>query len=253
MKNLLLLLLAFGLITTYANADQITLASDDWCPINCVPGSENQGFMVDIATIVFKKAGHTVVYKKVPWERALAQTRKGKYSAVIGAYHGDAPDFIFPKNEQGMIGNAFFTAKSNSWRYKGISSLNNLKLGVIKGYDYGEDINKYIKDNPKSPAVQLAFGDTPLELNIKKLMKSRIDVLLESEYVFNYKINQMGLKDKIKFAGILAAPDKAFIAFSPVNKMSKEYAEILSSGMDSIRNSGELKKILAKYGLEDWK
>ncbi len=252
MKNLLLLLLAFGLITTYANADQITLASDDWCPINCVPESKNPGFMVDIATAVFKKAGHKVIYKKVPWERALVQTRKGKYNAVIGAYHGDAPDFIFPTNEQGMIGNAFFKSKNNVWRYEGVSSLKNVKLGVIKGYDYGEAINKYIKDNPDSGAVQLAFGDTPLELNIKKLMKGRIDVLLESEYVCNYKITQMGLKDKIEFAGILTAPEKAFIAFSPANKKSKEYAQILSSGMESIRKSGELNKILAKYGLEDW-
>ncbi len=252
MKHLLLLILGFGLFITYANADQITLISDDWCPINCVPESENPGFMVDIAKTIFKKAGHTVIYKKVPWERAIQQTRKGKYSAVIGAFHGDAPDFIFPKNEQGMIGNAFFTTKSSAWRYEGVSSLKNVKFGVIKGYDYSDEINKYIKDNPDSSAVQLAFGATPLELNIKKLMKGRIDVLLESAYVFNYKIAQMGLKNKVQFAGILAAPEKAFIAFSPANKMSETYSQILSNGMDSIRKSGELKKILAKYGLQDW-
>ncbi len=253
MKKLLLVVLMTGLFTTFGFADTITLVSDEWCPINCIPGAREPGFMVEVTRTVFSNEGHIVEYKKVPWERAIAQTRKGKYNAIIGAYVGDAPDFVFPENEQGMIGNAFYTLKENNWNFSGTDSLVKLRLGVIKGYDYGESINTYINDPKNLKMIQLTFGETPLELNIKKLIKARVDTVLESEYVFNYKISQMGHKDKIRFAGVAAPPDKAFIAFSPVNEKSKEYARILSDGMTKIRKSGELKKILAKYGLDDWK
>ncbi len=247
------LFICIGFFVGNANADHITLASDDWCPINCTPETEKPGYMVELARHIFEKAGHTVEYKMVPWERAIAESRKNKYSAIIGAYIGDAPDFVFPKNEQALIGNSFFASKESTWTYKDLSSLSKVKIGVIKGYDYGEEMNLYIKENNKTAKVQVVAGETALELNIKKLLKGRIDAILESEFVFNYKVSQMGFKEKIKSAGQAVEPEKTYIAFSPANPKSKEYAKILSDGMEQIRKSGELKKILNRYGLDDWK
>ena len=48
------------------------------------------------------------------------------------------------------------------------------------------------------------------------------------------------------------APDSIFVAFSPANAKSKDYAQILGQGMDELRRSGKLKAILSKYGMEDW-
>ena len=236
-----------------ANAKTIVIVSDDWCPINCVPNTEKPGYLVELARTIFKEAGHNLVYKKVPWERAIKSTRKGQYNGIIGAFVGDAPDFVFPKNEQGAIGNSFFIKKDNTWKYTGIASLSNVKIGVIQGYDYGEEMNKYIKDNDKSKKVQLVSGDTALEKNIRKLIKGRIDAILETESVFLYKINEMGVSDKIISAGKAVEPEKAYIAFSPAIPESKEYAKILSDGIEKLRKSGELKRILQRYGLKDWK
>jgi polar amino acid transport system substrate-binding protein len=63
----------------------------------------------------------------------------------------------------------------------------------------------------------------------------------------------MGDKDRFRSAGTFGAPSKIYIAFSPANHKSKEYARILSEGIVSLRASGELKEILGKYGLDDWK
>jgi polar amino acid transport system substrate-binding protein len=43
------------------------------------------------------------------------------------------------------------------------------------------------------------------------------------------------------------------MAFSPKNPKSKEYAKLLSAGIEQMRLSGELSKILAKYQLTDWR
>jgi polar amino acid transport system substrate-binding protein len=49
------------------------------------------------------------------------------------------------------------------------------------------------------------------------------------------------------------SPVKLYVAFSPHNPNSKVYAEILSKKMIDLRKSGKLAKILAPYGLKDWK
>jgi polar amino acid transport system substrate-binding protein len=46
---------------------------------------------------------------------------------------------------------------------------------------------------------------------------------------------------------------KVYIAFSPGNKNSIDYAQILSDGILEMRSNGHLGRILFKYGLQDWK
>jgi hypothetical protein len=46
--------------------------------------------------------------------------------------------------------------------------------------------------------------------------------------------------------------DKLYIAFSPTNKDSKKYADILVSEQKKMRENGELTKILAHYNITDW-
>ncbi len=50
------------LCSSYVIADTITIAADNWCPMNCEPESKEPGFMVEIAQSILAKAGHKVVY-----------------------------------------------------------------------------------------------------------------------------------------------------------------------------------------------
>ena len=50
----------------------IVIAADQWCPINCVPGSDRPGFMIEIAR-----------------------------TCHCRGVRGECPGFHFPENEQG--------------------------------------------------------------------------------------------------------------------------------------------------------
>jgi len=70
----------------------------------------------------------------------------------------------------------------------------------------------------------------------------------------------MGVWDKIEDAGIdpISSKEsldesKLYIAFSPKNPKSKEYAKLITDGIEQMRLSGELSQILAKYKLTDWR
>lgn len=99
----------------------------------------------------------------------------------------------------------------------------------------------------------MAFGDDPLKDNLRLLVGGSLDVVVDATAVLAFTVNKMGIKDKVAVAGSGGAPLKMFIAFSPADPKAKDYADILSAGTAALRNSGELKKLLAKYGLQDWK
>ncbi|MNT92496.1 hypothetical protein D3C72_2337940 [compost metagenome] len=43
-----------------------------------------------------------------------------------------------------------------------------------------------------------------------------------------------------------------YVSFSPANPKSPQYAALITKGISELRQSGELKKILDKYGVLDW-
>ena len=67
------------------------------------------------------------------------------------------------------------------------------------------------------------------------------------------KVKDMGLADKVVNAGFTGVSGNLYITFSPNIAKSKEYAEILTKGIRRLKDSGELEKILSKYGLTYWK
>lgn len=246
----------------YLYADTIVVQADTWCPYNCDPNSAYPGYMIEVMDTVFRKKGLTIEYSNTLWSRALYKVKKGDTDAVVGVSKREAPQLIFPEEELGFSVVVFFTRKDNLWEYAGVESLNKVKIGIQKDYDYGKQFQAYFDKHKKSEKVQVAMDGIaffPLQLNIEKLMKGEIDAIPEDKSVFLYVAKEMGYSSEIRYAGseesiyIKPESNNIYIAFSPKKEKSKEYAAILSQGIRELRKNGELKVILKKYGLSDWK
>ena len=242
---------------TSTSGKEISIVADEWCPYNCKPDSENPGFMIEIAKQIFEPKGIKINYQVMPWERAIEQTRKGSFNAIVGAGVGDAPDFIYPAEPIGYTSNVFYVKSDSSWKFEDIESLKTVSLGVIDGYTYETKLDEYIVANANNPLkIQAVSGETGLDQNFKKLTKGRIDVYLENMNVAQKYIADNNLWGKFKVAGQIQSDDVKqhylYIAFSPVNAESAGFAKTLSEGVVELRNSGKLKDILNKYNLRDW-
>jgi|CXWL01.1.fsa_nt_gi polar amino acid transport system substrate-binding protein len=241
---------------TANNPESINIVADTWCPYNCNPKSPHPGFMVDIAKKAFARHNIEVNYIVLPWTTAIDETRKGKYTAIIGASVDDAPDFIYPSINQGFMQNYFYVKKGNSWRYSGIDSLKKVVLGAIASYSYNDEIDAYISKYKLNPTyIEMMSGDNALGINLSKLVRGKIGATIESKYVMDYYLLQNNMQDKIEDAGVLppSDKDKLYISFSPKDKkLAQKYADILSEETSKMRASGELEKILDTYGLDDW-
>lgn len=251
-NKLLPLIALCSISVNSALADTVSIRADSWFPMNGEPNSDAPGYMIELATKIFSEAGHTVDYRTMPWERALLTVREGQFDCVVGAYKEDAPDFVFPTESWGLDQPTFYVNKETQWTYDGIASLDNITLGVIGGYSYSEALDTYVSANAKGN-ISTVKGDGALEKNIKKMLAGRISATIESNLVMDAQLKKTGNTDDIVKAGKLGDSSDMYIACSPNKDSSKSLMSLVDEGTRKLRASGELQKIMEKYGLSDWK
>ncbi len=251
---------AFLFLVGPALCETITISSDPWCPYNCAVGSDKPGYMIEVAKTIFEKAGHTIQYENMPWPRCIDFVQKGKIDAIVGAAKGEAEACVFPDEEFGFTNMCFFVKKGNPWQYQNLESLKSLKVGIQAEYEYGSPLDEYFAQHKNTPQVQEVSADEPLVLNIRKLLKDRIDAIPEDKSAFLYTAMLLGVSDQVVLAGATPIESnedfesrKVYIAFAPNKPNSQAYAKLFSEGINEMRVSGALAQILAKYGLTDWK
>ncbi len=174
---------------------------------------------------------------------------KGKYNAIVCATKKDAPGFIYPEEHIAVQKTCFYTDKSSRWKYENINSLSGIRLGIIGGYHYSEQLEKYIKENINTKKIQRSHGERPLKQNVLKLKKQRISALIEDPVIMQYYIYQ-NKESNLREAGCVSEKVKLYIPFSPKNSESEIYAKILSDGIKELKKSGEMKDIYVSYGVE---
>ena len=246
--------LAFLLLATPAlSAEVISMGSDEWLPY--VGTKENRGYMIEVADEIFEKKGLKIQLDSYPWARIIHLVRKGDLAAAPGVQKIQAPDFVIPKEPLGIDEAAFFVHKYDPWIYKNIDSLQGKRLGVIKDYTYEKAIDAYVSKNfADTSKIDVAHGDDPYEQVVKLLQSKRVDVIVANPNVFLYKLHTMGLNGSdYKKITIPNSANYVYIGFSPAISQSTEYAKILSAGIVQMRRNGQLKKILSKYQIKDWK
>lgn len=235
-----------------AMADTVSIRADEWYPVNGQENSAQPGYMIEVAKEILRINGHTLDYQTLPWVGSIAMVRKGTYDCVVGADTSDAPDFLFSKEPWGKIKPVMYVKKGDTWRYGGISSLSRKQLGVIGSYAYSEELDQYIANNKGSHKVQVVQADKALRQNIGKLLSQRIDVLVEFDLIMEAKLAELNYGEKIVPAGEVTAGESLYIACGPNKASSKQYIDMFSNGLTTLRENGQLQSILNKYGLQDW-
>jgi len=236
-----------------ANADKIRMSTGDWLPYIGI-SNDPKGYVNEITEIIFKQAGHEILIINLPFPRALAEFENGKIELLSCATIEDVnlQKVVLTDESIGVYDKSFFTLKGNPWRYTGMSSLINIKkLGIVKGEAFPE-IEEFIKKYEKTKIHYLYGSDGYMRL-LKMLEVRRVDVIVDNRSVVLYNASKIGLTDKIKLSGSLDRKSNLWHAFSLKHPKAREYAVIFSEGLREIRDSGELNKILEKYGLKDWK
>lgn len=276
----ILFFLCFSASITAKELKKVTFHVDEWCPYNCDQEMPKKGYVVDIVKKIFGDAGYEVDVKIVTWSRAISDLIKGKSDVIFGLGYGGVFDeevlearkdisdkeAVKAVNDEkistvlGAGSQEFFALKSEKikWDYSRSIAENskNFMLGIQQDYDYGEEIMDYLASNPKGHLT--IAGDDPLARLMKMADKGRINLIPEDKNAFLSAASALNRADD--FESVFDQPDSfkedsdLLLVFSPKDKKrSQKLNQIVHDGLSKIRKNGELKKILDKYGLKDWK
>lgn len=257
MKKVILAYVA-GMVMFAVGADSqewITMTGEKWPPYNSrVLDPQRPGFMFEIVQAIFEENGYRFKYTERPWARAIEDTRRGAFNALIGPGKGDAPDFVFPEEEIGFTRNVFYVRRDFNWEFNGLESLSRIRLGILKSMTYGDLMDDYIRRNRRNKQrIDIISGEDYLARNFTKLKMGRIDATIDDGMVISSFLQRTGQKDQFRNAGSIGEGYGIYIAFSPKYPHAQKLASIITAGVWKLRQNGELNRIMLKYGAHDWK
>ncbi len=243
------------LSVTTAHAEAVSIRADEWSPINNDPRAVNRGIMIELAETMLADAGHTVDYKVMQWEDALASVMAGEHDCVVGALKSDVPTgFITPKMPWVVSQQTVYARADRNYRVNSINDLNAYTLGVSDGYSYGKALDDYRDANANNPArIYVARSNRPVRDLMLRLNTDQIQLALETSVVMEYNIVSANLVGRIKAVGTpIKTREDLYIACSSAVPTTKRYIAIFDEGLPKLRASGKFAEILKRYNVSDW-
>ncbi|HLO96644.1 MAG TPA: transporter substrate-binding domain-containing protein [Burkholderiaceae bacterium] len=235
---------------------QVLLAlSDPWCPYNCQPDSDKQGYVVEMLREIFAPPAWQLQYQIVPWDRALQQVREGQAAMVLEVTREQAlrMGLLIGREPVGEAADCLYVAAGNPLRFSQASDLDGLRqVAVVSGYEYEFAFGEWLSRPENKARVVLTRGANPAEVNARNLARGRLDGVIESAAVMHMLIRQLRLQDKVREAGCQQA-SLVYVGFSPRVPRAAQLVEQLDQGIAEMRRGRRLARILARYGLQDWR
>ncbi|HSY29638.1 MAG TPA: transporter substrate-binding domain-containing protein [Burkholderiaceae bacterium] len=257
MRRFLLLAIVsfFAPLSAAAGSQELTVQADRWCPYNCEPGTAAPGYVIELLQAIFEPKGIKIRYEVVPWDRTLIQTRDGKADAAIAATQHEVDSFglLVGSESIGDSSDCLYVGANNKIKFSKAEDLGALKkIGVSSGYSYSADIDAWLKRPENQGKIIVQKGEEPGEINARNLALGRLDGVIEDDHVMQQLIFKFGLQHDLVLAGC-QKQTKIYVAFSPKLKNARNAVKDFDEGMEALRQNGQLAKILARYGMTDWK
>lgn len=194
------------------------------------------GIYPAIIQAAFKHMNVAVTLQPEPWKRALEETDNGK-AGIGGVYKNadrekkyDFSDKLFTEKIQ------VFYSKTAPVAFGRLDDLKGKKVGVIRGWSYGDDFD----EARKTGAVIAEDGDSD-EGNIRKLDAGHLDVVIA--------VAESGaaIMAKDKNVGVVATPltqNPTYLAFAKTANM-KALLQQFDQALKEMQKTGELKSAVS--------
>lgn len=172
------LALALTLGSGTASAAQLRLVTESYPPLNYLEDGQIKGASIDQIRLIMKNADIPYSVEIMPWARALALAEIEPDICVFTAVHNPQRDPKFKWVEPLLKSRTVLVRKAGS-------NVAPKTLEDAKAYTIGTQRGDFTHDLLKSnnfPKIDLA---TDLDLDLKKLMNGRIDLMPVSEKLYD--------------------------------------------------------------------
>ncbi|MBN2059348.1 MAG: transporter substrate-binding domain-containing protein [Deltaproteobacteria bacterium] len=201
---------------------------------------------MEITEEAFKRVGYAPEFKFLPWIRALDLSLEGKYDVLLGAYYTQERAEKMTYSEPiGKTEKMLLKLKEKDIRYKTLEELKPYRIGYIRG----AQVSREFEEAEKAYLNVEYVVDT--EMNIRKLLSGRIDLVVEKKERIIYLLDTVFKKDrhKVEFIYPPLAINYFYNCVSKILPNHREIVDDFNRGLKILREDGTEEKILKKYGI----
>lgn len=220
----------------------IKVATGEWVPY--VSASyPHEGAIGHIIELIFKRRGIGIEYGYFPWPRGYQLVLDGAWDATMPYYCSEERLKLYYCSDPIMSGQmVFFHRKDYPFDWKAIADIKGLYVGATLGYFYGEEFEKY--EAADLIRVQRVAKD---ENNFLVLMKGRINLFPQDRAVGYSMIRRLfppELQNQLTHHPRPLHEQPLHLIFPRNNAKSLERLELFNLGLEEMRKSGGLARIL---------
>ena len=244
--------LFLGLSSTYVianDSDVVSFATDPWPPyfLENETGAVGAGVGYELVNELFSLIpGVDASFPIVPWKRALLELERGMKDSIA----------LLLKNEERAKYMVFTqpVIQSPSWMYyntqrfpngfewESVKDFKNLRIGVVRGYSYGEPLDSFIMN-----ATDNIFEVTSSKQLFSMLQRQHIDVVPENASVANDIVASQGWIKTLGHAQKMVNTDILHIGISKKSKFVSLIPK-LNEAIETLRLSGRIDQIIGVNG-----
>lgn len=230
---LITFLLFAGLAFAQESSDKKTLrlASTNWCPYICEE-QQSSGFIVNYMRALLATKNIELEVTVLPWSRAINMAQQGRLDGLLTAVESEAEGFKLTNEPTGSYQICLYSRLDDSISYTDRASLQNITLGGVKEYGYGEPIDSVLRSPEAGESSELVSSDKPLDQLIRMLEARRIDLFAEDKHVVDHFLTTHPEQEPPRLAGCLKEVP-FYTAISPKTENSEQWIELLNGLLKS--------------------
>jgi len=233
-----LVIFSLSNITFGIAEETVTVDLGEWEPL-ISKSYKYYGVVSRIVEEAFALEGINVEYRWVPWKRAYKEVLQGKSLASPGWSKSEErekevlfSESVFEKYQ------VFFHLKSFPFQWESYDDLKKYKIGVTRGYFYGEEFKEAVENGKIKVDVT-----TTDEQNFKKLVYNRFDIfpvnLITSYHIARKSLSPTELELITYHPKNLAPPSTNHVIFVK-NEKGERILQLFNKGLNRLKESGKI-------------
>jgi len=178
---------------TLVNAKEVELevVTESWPPF-IIPGEETSGIVTNSIREILKYADIDYAINIYPWSRAYHLAKTKPNILIYSIYKTKEREQYFhwfcPVYQSTPI--RFYKLTNNQTNIDSIDAIKSSILGVMRG----DNSHEYLLSLGFKSGVNLDISSNE-NANLRKLIKGRVDAVIQSEESIKYRLNQLGAND----------------------------------------------------------
>ena len=235
-------LLFFLFFNNSAISSSYKIATGEWAPFISETLNDN-GLIASIINEALLSQNISAEYGFFPWKRAMDMAKKDSWDATAPWAMNEErkKDFYFslPLIEES---NVLVHHKDLKLSWNKLQDLSNYKIGITKGYSYGEEFSAAEKN--KTLRIQRTNTDRQ---NLKKLIAGRIDIfIVEKNVAKNLMKSELNTEQSNNyiFNSKPLSTRSLYLLFSKTAINSKKMLATFNKGLNAIKNNGKYTEII---------